>query len=265
MPVTALGFAGLWVLAVLGARVARPAGPWGLLAWSLPTWGVAIALVRATAERGGTLGTSVRVSVTSELLAPAARGAVLTAPLLLWTSSLGPSWSTALSAGAGLCAPMVLARLGSGAGLPAVLDPRWYLRGWSAAGRDGTIAAAGSVAVVLFSRLLWATAGLGEGEVPQLWGEVAAALATFSLLLVPQLAGLLVRAHAETLGFELEARGRRLAWPGAVPAHRRALPLEGVLREASRPRDALDLDVSGAGDPLVLEPLAGGRDRDPTG
>ena len=32
MPVTALGFAGLWLLALVGARLARPAGPWALLA-----------------------------------------------------------------------------------------------------------------------------------------------------------------------------------------------------------------------------------------
>ena len=265
MPVSAAGFAGLWLLAVLGARVARPAGPWGLLAWSAPMWAVAIALFRATAERGGTLGASVRLPVTSDLLLPAARGLLLTAPLVLWSQSLGPSWGTGLVVAAGLCAPTLLARLGSGRGLAAVVDPRWHLRAWHAATRDTTVAAAASIALLLFSRALWTSAELGEGEVPPLWREVAGTVAAFGLFLVPQLAGLLVRAHADALGFPLEDRGQRLAWPGAVPRHRRTLHPESVAPAPARARAALEVDGSGASEPLVLEPLAGGRDREPTG
>ena len=262
MPVTALGFAGLWLLAVVGARWARPAGPWALLAWSAPMWAVAIALLRATAERG-TLGRAVRVSLGSELLVPAARGVLLTAPLVLWSGQLGPGASAALALGAGLCAPLVLPRIASGAPLAAVLDPRWHLGAWRGAGADAAVAAAGASAVLLFSRLLWSMAGGIEAEVPALWGEVSTTLAAFSLFAVPQLAGLLVRAHAEVLGFELRDRGERLAWPGAVPEHRRAVE-PAAPTTVRRSGEALELGEGGSDGPLVLEPLAGGE-RDPNG
>jgi len=258
MPVTALGFAGLWLLAVVGARVARPAGPWALLAWSAPMWLVAIALLRATAERS-TVGRTVRISLGQELLGPAARGLILGAPAVLWAWQLGPGWATALAVGAGLCAPLLLARLASGTGLVGVLDLRWGVRAWREVGADATLAGVASAGVLLFARGLWATAANAEVEVPALWVEVATTLAAFSLALVPQLAGLLVRAHAEALGFELESRGERLAWPGAVPRHRRTVtPAETT--KAPRPREALELGDAPGG-PLELEPLAGGGGR----
>lgn len=90
--------------------------------------------------------------------------------------------------------------------------------------------------------------------------DVAATLAAFALFLVPQLAGLLVRAHAEALGFELQDRGERLAWPEAVPQHRRTLAPPESRAALARPREPLELEVAGRPSPLVLEPLAGGRD-----
>jgi hypothetical protein len=262
MPVTALGFAGLWLLAVVGARVERPAGPWALLAWSGPMWVVAIALLRATAERN-TGGRTVRVSLGPELLGPAARGLVLAAPAVLWGGQLGTGRGAALAVGAGLCAPLVLARLASGAGLVGVLDPRWLIRAWRDAGTDAALAGGASAGVLLFARLLWGTAGGAAAEVPALWVDVATTLAAFSLFLVPQLAGLLVRAHAEVLGFELASRGERLAWPGAVPRHRRTAAPAAPTADVPRPREALELGDPGPGGPLELEPLAGGGGRDP--
>jgi hypothetical protein len=256
MPVTALGFAGLWLVAVVGAQVARAAGPWALLAWSAPMWVVGIALLRATAERS-TVGRRVRIALGPELLGPAARGLLLGAPAVLWGGQLGTGWGTALAVGAGLCAPLVLARIASGTGLVGLLGLRWLVSAWRGVGADAAIAGAASAAVLLFARLLWATAGDGEAEVPALWVEVARTLAAFSLFLVPQLAGLLVRAHAEALGFELESRGERLAWPGAVPRYRRTVAPAATTTERPRPREALELG-DGPGGPMGLEPLAGG-------
>lgn len=259
MPVTALGFAGLWLLAATGATLARPAGPWALLFWSVPTWVVCVALLRATAERGATLGASVRVSVVSDLLLPAARGSLLTAPLLLGADALGPEAGAALAVLGGLSAPFVLTRLAAGTGLLRTLDVRWLLRAGAASGRDGMLAGLASAGLLLFSRLLWGAAASGEGQVPTLWVEVAATLASFSLFLVPQLAGLLVRAHAEALGFALQHRGERPAWPDAVPRHRRLVPPPETRTPPSRPRAPIALDPESA-TPLVLEPLAGGRE-----
>jgi hypothetical protein len=260
MPVTALGFGGLWLLAVVGATVARPAGPWALLAWSAPMWVVAIALVRATAERA-TVGRAVRVSVGPELLGPAARGFVLGAPCVLWGGQLDGGWATALTACVGLCAPLVLARLASGAGIVGALDPRWLARAWRGAGTDGTLAGAITAAVLLFARLLWSTAGSAGPEIPALWIDVSTTLAAFTLFFVPQVSGLLVRAHAEELEFALENRGERLAWPGAVPQYRRSVAPPATTT-VTPPREALELGDSGPGGPLELEPLAGGG-RDP--
>ncbi len=261
MPVTALGFAGLWLLAATAGTVARPAGPWALLLWSAPTWVVCIALLRATAERGATLGASVRLSVVSELLVPAARGVLLTAPLLLRADALGQGTAAALAVLGGLCAPFVLTRLATGTGVLGTLDVRWILRARAASGRDATLAGLASAGLLLFSRLLWGTAASGEGHVPMLWVEVAATLAAFSLFLVPQLAGLLVRAHAEALGFELQDRGERLAWPDAVPRHRRTVPPAEMRTAPVHPRAPIALEPERP-TPLVLEPLAGGREPD---
>ena len=261
MPVTALGFAGLWLLAVVGGTVARRAGAWALLAWSAPMWVAAFVLLRATAERG-TVGRTVRVSLGPDLLGPAARGLILGAPAVLWGEQLGNGWATALAVGAGLCAPEVLARLASGAGIAGAVDPRWLVRAWRKTGADAAIAGLASTAVLLFARLLWATAGSAEAEVPALWVEVTTTLAAFSLFLVPQLSGLLVRAHAEALEFELESRGERLASPGAVPAHRRTVAPAVTATTAPRSREALELTDPGPGGRLELEPLAGGG-RDP--
>lgn len=149
-----------------------------------------------------------------------------------------------------------------------MLDVRWFFRAWRASGRDGgsrarrRLAGAASAGLLLFARLRRGTATLGDGHVPTLWVEVSATLAAFTLFLLPQLAGLLVRAHAEALGFQLQHRGERLAWPDAVPAHRRTvLPLESR-PAASASREPLELDTSGKPSPLLLEPLAGARDPD---
>ena len=163
MPVTALGFAGLWLLAAAGGTGVRPAGPWALLSWSAPMWVVCIGLLRATAERGATFGASVRVSLTSELLVPAARGWLLTAPLLLRADALGPEVGAALALLGGVCAPFVLTRLAAGTRLLRTLDVRWLLRAWAASGRDGVLAGLASAGVMLFSRLLWGTAASGAG------------------------------------------------------------------------------------------------------
>jgi|GEM_PF-3533940 len=259
MPVTALGFAGLWLLAATGGTVARPAGPWALLFWSVPMWVVCIALLRATAERGASLGASVRVSVVSDLLVPAARGALLTAPLVLWASALGPEAGAALAVLGGLCAPFILTRLAAGTGIFGTLDVRWVLSARAASGRDGVLAGLASAGMLLFSRLLWGTAASGDGHVPTLWVEVAATLAGFSLFLVPQLAGLLVRAHAEALGFELQHQGERLAWPDAVPKHRRIVAPAETRTPPSHPRAPIALEAESP-TPLVLEPLTGAHE-----
>ncbi|HTS79047.1 MAG TPA: B-box zinc finger protein [Myxococcaceae bacterium] len=265
MPVSAFGFAGLWVLAVTEGTVARSAGAWSLLLWSAPMWVAGIALVRATAERSATLGASVAVSVVKEILLPAARGLVLTAPLILWAAALGSSGRALLALGTGFGAPLVLGRIASGASVAGTVDPRWYARAWSELPSDSLLAGACSALVLGFSRMLWDSAGLDDANVPRLWVDAAATLGAFSMFLLPQIAGLLVRAHAETLGFELRSRGERLARPGAVPRHGRALggPPEPPPTSPRR-YEPIEIEDTGRGSEIVLEPLAGGSEPDDT-
>lgn len=225
VPVGALGLGVLGVLAAVAGWLAEDGtrARWLLVAWCVPAACIAVAIVRATAERPAPGEPSVRVAIGSGLLWPGLRLAVLGIPALLLAPLLGTTGRLGLALGVGAVAPLVLARVAAGASLLSIVDPRWHWRAARALGRDALLAQLLSAFVVSAAAWLWAAAGEGAGEVPALWGRVAGTVAALGLLLVPQLAGLLVRAHAEALGVELQTRGRRLAWPGAVPRSSRGL------------------------------------------
>jgi hypothetical protein len=225
VPVGAGGLAVLVGLAgVAGRMISRGAAPpWALIGWSVPAAFVAVAIVRATAEWCGPSSPRARVAVGPGLLARGLLLTALAAPALLLAPRLDPAARFGLALGVGAVAPLVLARVASGPSLLGALDLRWYGGAARALGGDGVLAGALSAVLLCFAAWLWGAATEGEGEIPPLWRLTVGTVAALSVLLLPRIAGLLVRAHAESLGVELQARGRRLAWPGAVPRKARTL------------------------------------------
>jgi len=224
-----VGMGGLGVLVGLayfaGRMVAGGAPPvWMLCGWTLPAAYVAVIIVRATAEWPGPSAPRVRVPFGPGLSERAVLLAVLAVPVLYGAASLDLAGRFALALGIGAIAPLGLARVACGPSFLRTFDLPWYWRAARAVGGDGLLAGALSAALLCFTAWVWsaATEG-GADEAPALWRVAAGMVAALGLLLLPRLAGLLVRAHAEVLGVELQRRGRRPAWPEAVPQRTRTL------------------------------------------
>jgi hypothetical protein len=230
VPVGVGGLAVLVGLAYLAGRMVAGGAPpvWILCGWSVPAAFVAVIVVRATAEWSGPAAPRVRVPFGPGLSERGLLLAVLAVPLLVGAARADLAGRLALALGAGAFAPLGLAGVACGPSPLRTFDLRWYGQAARAVGGDGLLASALSAALLCFAAWLWSAATEGSAdEAPALWRVAAGMVAALSVLLLPRLAGLLVRAHAEGLEVELQTRGRRPAWPEARPRRRRTLAPDG--------------------------------------
>ena len=228
-----VGAGGLGVLVALayfaGRLVARGSPPlWAVCGWAVPAAFLAVLVVRATAEWSGPPAPRVRVPLGPGLTYRAALLAVLAVPVLWGAPSLGFAGQQGLAVVLGMISPLLLGRIACGPSLLRTFDLPAYGRAARAVGGDGLLAGALSAVLLSFAAWVWSSATEGGAdEAPALWRVAAGMVAALSVLLLPRIAGLLVRAHAEVLEVELQSRGRRPAWPEAVPRRTRTLARSG--------------------------------------